>query len=478
MRSCYRLRMRWSAPVCVGLSVALAASGWWVWSEHAQLAGNAFIKEKLAFVEEENRRLTAQLNQEEQAREFAVDATRRTEIEKAVVGLRGLSFLKPVIYRQIPRTELPNILRQKLTQQVPDQEFESEGVALSALGLLPAGVDLKKTYLALLGEQIGAFYDQHSGELYTFSGQSLENTQNRVILAHELTHALEDQHFHLAGLPLEAKGNDDQALSASALVEGDATLVMDRYMLDNMSSAVLRDSVASALTTDVRQFVAAPRYLRETLVFPYLKGQEFCQALYAPGGWQALAEAFRHPPSSTSQILHPERFFAQPRQEPLDIVFGEITVNGHQPIADNVAGEFGVRQLLSGWLKDDAKAAELAAHWTGDHYLVYGDAKTNSYLWKCAWASEDAARQFAAAAQVGWRTRYGVEPAKNLASEASRALTKTTLSCRLPDGRELRILQDHQLVTLEEAQDDDWLNALRPVMTTAPLPSPPHVTNH
>ena len=415
----------------------------------------------------------------QEIREAASDASQRAEIEKAVVRLRGLAFLKPVVYRQIPRSDLPNILRQKLAQRVPDQEFESEGIALAALGLLPTGINLKKTYLDLLGEQIGAFYDQHSGELFTFSGQSLDNSQNRVILAHELTHALEDQHFHLANLPLEAKGNDDRALAASALVEGDATLVMNRYLLGNLSGSVLKDSLTNALTTDFRQMVAAPRYLRETLVFPYLQGQEFCQALYDHGGWQALADAFQHPPSSTAQILHPDRFFSLPWQEPAELDYGNVTANGQTPIADNVAGEFGMRQLLNGWLKDEAKAGSIAASWVGDHYLVYGDAKANSYLWRSRWSTQAAAKEFMSAAQTGWQARYGIKPGFDQGADtpAGGGEMNTKVSCRLPDGRELSILQSQQEVTLEEAQNPAWQNALDQVLASSPQPASQHVAN-
>ena len=86
---------------------------------------------------------------------------------------------------------------------------------------------------------------------------------------------------------------------------------MNRYMLGGLSAASVRDALASTLTTDVRQLASAPRYLRETLLFPYLHGQEFCTELYDRGGWDALAEAFRHPPASSSQILHPEAVLRQ-----------------------------------------------------------------------------------------------------------------------------------------------------------------------
>ena len=456
--------MRRLILVCL-LTLLLAATGlgwWWKHGRSADADDSGFLRRKIAFLESENLRLSRILAEKQTAAEAAADAPRRAEIEKTVSRLRALPFLKPVAYHQIPRTDLPAVLQQKLAQQVPDREFAAEGIALAALGLLPTGVDLKKTYLNLLGEQVGAFYDQHTGELVTFSGQPLDNSQNRVILAHELTHALEDQHFHLANLPLDAKGNDDRVLAASALVEGDATLVMNRYLLGEMSASVLKESLSGALTTDVRQLAAAPRFLRESLVFPYLRGQEFCQALYEQGGWTKLAAAFQHPPSSTAQILHPALFLSNPRREPVEVRFESTSLLGQQPVADNVAGEFEIRQLLAGWLGDGNKTNEIAAGWVGDRYLVYGDAKVNSYLWRCLWTSEAAAQRFVAAMQTGWQARYrlgaGFETTAD--HQPNGGTAGQMMAHVLPDGRRLQILQDHNEVNVIEAQDPTWLQAL------------------
>ena len=305
--------------------------------------------------------------------------TIRTSIEREVEQLRGLRFLHPVDYHEIPRSELPAILRQKLAQQVPDQEFEDAGIALAALGLLPSGIDLKKTYLALLGEQIGAFYDQHEKQLFTFSGQPLSASQNRVIMAHELTHALEDQHFDLSRLPIEAKGNDDRVLAATALVEGDATLVMNRYMVGDLSTASIRDALASTLTTDVRQLASAPRYLRETLLFPYLRGQEFCDRLYAEGGWEALAATrsgirrHHHRKSSIPNAFLPTRVKTRSR-----FLFPTRSCSAKNRSRTTCWGSLACGNCFLAWLHDDHHAGEAAAGWLGDRYIVYRQEKTSA----------------------------------------------------------------------------------------------------
>ena len=440
------------------LLALVAVAGWGAWWQAQQaLHRLAFPQRRLAFLEAETQRLQSLLAGKQRETDAAAVQGWRKQIEASVERLRGLSFLQPVVYKEIPRSELPAILRAKLGQQVPDQEFDRTGVALAALGLIPNGTDLKKTYLGLLGEQVGAFYDQHSQELFTFSGQSLNNSQNQVILAHELTHALEDQHFHLANLPLEAKGNDDRVLAASALVEGDATLVMNRYMIGTLSAASIRESLVATVATDVRQLASAPRFLRETLLFPYLRGQEFCQQLYDQGGWAALARAFEHPPASTSLILHPERFLDNPSEQPAAVEFPDATLLGEHPLDDNVLGEFGVRQWLLTWLKNDTQATATAAGWKADRYLVYGGTQAASYVWETVWRSSGEAVAFGAAA------------ARALGAGVTGLPKSSTAGGEIPEqawvqgNRRLAILVNasQQHVLIINAQDAKWSDALK-----------------
>ena len=449
---------------------ALAAVGWGLeWRQHRQLEDGEFTRKRLAFLEAENHRLAALIDARQRSDADAAANAQRAEIERKVSELRALPFRERVQYRQIPRSQLPEILRQKLAQQMPEQEFGNEGIALAALGLLPHAIDLPKIYFALLGEQIGAFYDQHTKELYTFSGQPLTNAQNRVVLAHELTHALEDQQFNLLSLPLEAKGNDDRALASSALVEGDATLVMNQYMLGNLSASAIKDSLASAFTTDVRQLAAAPRYLRETLLFPYLHGLEFCQTLYNDGGWQALANAFAHPPTSTAEILHPQRFLDQPRQEPIQVAFSRTDVLGCAPLSDNVLGEFSTRQLLAAWLRDDQEASQAAEGWRGDRVLVYGSAAASSYIWRTCWADPQSAKRF-----LGDMARLLTRRYPDLAAHVSDAATGTLILSGSPSAAAAHTVMltegGASDITIIDAQDQAWFSALRKLASGKALP--------
>jgi hypothetical protein len=448
--------------VLLAAAVSLGGLGWKREREQAKkLAAFDFVSQRAEYLQAENARLSGLLADRQGADDLALERRQRGEIERTVADLSGLKFLRPVVYREIAHAELPTVLTQKLSQQVPDTEFESVGLELSALGLIPAGMDLKRVYLALLGEQIGAFYDQHTHELFTFSGHPLTNSQNQVIMAHELTHALQDQHFDLLKLPLEAKGNDDRALAASALVEGDATLVMNQYLTGNLSAAVLRESLAGALSTDVRQLAAAPRYLRETLLFPYLQGLQFVTALEAKGGRAAVSRAFANPPASTSQVMHPERYFAGEGSQPSKIEIAATAVFGKEPAVDNVLGEFTLQQILENWTHEKARSEAMASGWRSDRILLYGDPGGYSYVCRTIWSDIKGADAYCLAALANYTKG---QPANNV--NLSQTVSNDTRDVKGADfslaseGREIRVLQRGEQTLLIDAQDKRWANEL------------------
>lgn len=400
----------------------------------APASAPAIGERKLALLTEENERLRKLVETNERERRLAADKAIRDEIERAVEEIRGLKFKEPVDYNILSRSEIKEVIAGKLREVYSDQEFAQIGAALGRLGFLPEGYPLRQAYIDLMGEQIAAFYDQHAHKLFMFEDATLDNQQNRIVLAHELTHALQDQHFSLKKLPLEIKTNDDRAMAASALVEGDATLVMTEYMLHNFSLQSLKDSVATSLAQDTVQLQKAPRFLRELLVFPYLRGQEFCTALFASGGYEAISEAYANPPTSSAQILDPAKYNGD--VEPVKIDWADTTLNGSKPTVDNVVGEFALRLLIAEWAPQ-LPADQVASGWRGDRYLSYrmGEA----VVWQSVWENEQEAVEFANAQRAVLEKRYGagVKTSGQLYSQES------------PRG--IRLLRHGAYVTLVDA---------------------------
>ncbi len=411
---------------------ALGAGAMWKF-ERANSLDLARQAKRAAMLTEENARLHGLVAASERAKTLAANKTQREEIERQVVAIRGLEFKTPVDYNVLTRKQIKETISGKLAEVFSEQEFVDMTAALAVLGLLPEGFPLRQKYIDLLGEQVAAFYDQHQHKLFMYEDASLENSQNRVVLAHELTHALQDQHFGLKKLPLEIKTNDDMAFAASALVEGEATLVMSEYMMKNLSLKALKDNVAATITQNMSELASAPRYLREMLVFPYLRGQEFCSSLYGGSGYAAVSAAYEKPPTSTSQILHPEKFFREPREEPIPIEWPDVMVNGKKPTVDNVLGEMGMRIQIAQYT-DDRTGEDAANGWRGDRYVCYESGR--GFAWKSVWASEADAAEFAAA------------QTKVIAARKDRV------------ARRVEVKQAGTTVLLIDAADEAWQQAL------------------
>jgi hypothetical protein len=374
------------APILMAIIFAAGVAAW-AWQEHRELNALAQTAREAALLSQENDALRTALATAQEEAADAKNAVRRAQIERDTAEIRGLAFTSPVDYEVLDKAGIRQVVAGKLSEIYTDQEIQNMATGLSAFGLLPPNFPLKQTYIDLLGEQIAAFYDQHQHKLFMFRDASLENSQNRVILSHELTHALQDQNFGLLKLPLEIKNDDDEAAAASALIEGDATLEMTQYMQKDFSLQSLADTVTYSATQSMVQIRKAPRYLRQMLVFPYLQGQQFCAAVYARGGFPALNAVYADPPQSTAQILHPEKYLNVPRENPIRVDFPDTTFQGQKPLADNVLGEMGCRILFAQTDADHADA--IAAGWRGDRYLVYDQGKC--LVWVSLWRSLPAA---------------------------------------------------------------------------------------
>jgi hypothetical protein len=407
----------------------------------------SFSAAAAAALNTENERLRGILAGHDHEVALAANKALREPIEKQVTEIRGLEFREPVNYQVLNRKQIKETMTQKMAEVFSETEFRNMADAMAAVGLLPPKYPLREKYIDLLSEQVAAFYDQHQHKLFMYEDATLENAQNRVVLAHELTHALQDQHFGLKRMPLEIKNNDDRAEASSALVEGDATLVMSEFMLKNMTKQMFKDSMVASFTQNMKQLETAPRYLREMLVFPYLRGQEFCSALFGRGGFEEVDKAYAHPPSSTSQILHPEKYMANPTEEPIPVEWSQLKVLGHDPTADNTVGEMGARILFTEWL-DDTAGEHSSLGWRGDRYLYYGDG--DALVWKTIWDSPQAAARFFDAEKRLLEKRYQPQDART-AERSYEADAPRALSLYQTDANE---------VILIDAAKPEWAKAL------------------
>ena len=377
----------------VALLLAVAA-GFLSWQNTALLRRNAALRETVMQLESERRALeqrlaTPAIEKPEERAEL------RRAIEQQTSELRGLSFQHPVTYKSISRAELRAVLVEKIREQYTEEQARDYGRSFEALGVIPPGTDLMKLWLSLYDEQVGAFYVPEERALYTFKDMSLSGGLDRMILAHELTHALQDQNYDLTKLPLHQKENDDLALATSALLEGDATILMTEfYGRHAAQGSMLGDLLAMLTGQKTEKLQAAPAFIREMLVFPYQTGQQFALALSLRGGNEELNRALANPPISTEQILHPEKYYGE-RDEPVAVSGADLRAPGWRRIGSNVLGEFGIRGMLQAQLRP-AEAQAAAAGWGGDRYQVYerGAGGPLGLYWRTVWDTEQDAAEF------------------------------------------------------------------------------------
>ncbi|MCX6899928.1 MAG: hypothetical protein NT105_14660 [Verrucomicrobia bacterium] len=319
---------------------------------------------------------------------------KQASLEREVEQGRGLKFLRPVAYGSMKSAEFKGFLKKKIRGEYTPQEIRDYSRALGMIGLVPEGVDFEAKVMEVMDEQVAAFYDQDAGLLYTFADSPLQGNLKLMILAHELTHALQDQHFHLSRWPLKRKDNDDLVSAHLAALEGDATIVMEKVYKRASKLRTALNDLGNALEQDSGKLQRAPRYFRDMLLFPYQEGRAFIEELDRMGGPELVNRAFRTPPVTTAQILHPKKF--HPKSEgPLPSLPDATSEPGWRLLSRNTVGEFGVIVLLRQF-DHESDAAAVAEGWRGDGYVAFETNGGNGLLrWRSEWGSPDAAKRFA-----------------------------------------------------------------------------------
>jgi hypothetical protein len=343
---------------------------------------------------------------------------------KAAEHYRGLKLEHPVPRGAIDVAGMKKAVAEDLSQDLPPARLAEVDAALKAFSLIPETMNLT-TYLPdLLSSQTAGFYDAKRKYLAIASrkggmldhadgGDSPDGRMEDAVLVHELTHAIQDQHFDLEKLT-SADPLLDLDLAESALAEGDATLTMFDFLAgtsveDSPELARRATELLSHPPSDdsgssqpgEKELAEAPAWFRETLLFSYTEGFAFCLAVRQHGGQPLLDYAFKtDPPRSSEQILHPDKWYGQ-RDDPIVIELPDLTTAllGYRRAALGEMGEEGIRILLREHLHDDKQADRAAAGWGGDRFAVYEKSGSQRLIgWVTDWDTETDANEFEQAA--------------------------------------------------------------------------------
>jgi hypothetical protein len=311
------------------------------------------------------------------------------EILDVVSKLRHLPIKSPVKSSAKTKDEIEQFVLRDLDENTPPEEFHALNKFLLKLGLISEGFALRDYWVKLLREQVAGFYDPKTREFYLAAW--LPASDQKKVMAHELVHALQDQHFNLRRFEKWPKGDSDAEMAAHALIEGDATLLMIQYDINAQGLGIqvtrlpsLTETMLSDNTKDDSKeypvLSAAPRVLRETLQFPYVYGAGFAQAVWKLRALDGLNRSYTELPASSEQIMHPEKFFNL--DTPTKIEIPDLTPglgSDWKRIDLDVNGEFGYQVVLSEFI-EKRRAIDAAAGWGGDQYVLYENKKSGAVL--------------------------------------------------------------------------------------------------
>ncbi len=315
----------------------------------------------------------------------------------AVERATGLAFKRHPVVAQRTRAQVRDYVVHKFDDELPAAELAGVQAAYRLFALLPDTLDLRRTMIDLLTEQIAGYYDPDSNTLYIPA--DIDPFQLRLVVSHELVHALQDQYLDLDSIVQQQRQNDRRT-AAQAVLEGQATLaqiavLMPEQRLESLPDFQQMKEALRSQQNTMPTFARAPFWLRESLVFPYLGGADFVR-------WFTRTYPGRHPfgaamPTSTEQVLHPERYREQ--DAPTTLAFAPSA--GAVVHYEDGLGEFETRLLFAQLLGDETEAALLTSGWDGDRYQVLG-AQADALVWYTVWDTPEAAARFERGLRRAW----------------------------------------------------------------------------
>jgi len=322
-----------------------------------------------------------------------------------VIALRGLPAkqrLEPTILDQ---AQLRVRLKAQFLAENPPEEIAASQATLVAMGLLPAGTSLADLYVNLLGSQVAGYYDPATKQISVVARTGQVGAIEKVTFAHEFTHALQDQNFGLKGIQADAIGHGDRSIARLALIEGDASLLMTQWLAGHLDAAGMAEILAGDPAAQA-QLDATPPFLKDALLFPYLRGVMFVNSIWAKGGWAAVDRAFATLPDSTEQVLHADKYAAH--EQPVSVLLDAAAIAarlgaGWKATPADTLGEF----QIGSWLRTrgvtgaggGVSGDTAAAGWGGDSYaLIAGPNGAYALVVLTTWDTPTDAAEFATAA--------------------------------------------------------------------------------
>jgi hypothetical protein len=401
------------------------------------------------------------------ARAEELSDAQREAIQADVVEIRELEPLAPIAIKRVSQAEVRAQFIDELNEPEAVERLKTAKKYNVLLGTISADMDLHQILVNTLSGAILGYYRRTDKTMYLVAEVDTPvGPETKIVVAHELTHALQDQHFNLEALNNAVKHHDDRALALQALYEGDASIVELLYERDKIQG---EEAVAlrRARSQEPTAMLAAPFILQEELKFPYIEGFFFIVELWQHGGFAAIDAAYADPPVSTEQILHPDRYLR--REAPVELGLPDLLpIFGPdwRQTYSNVMGELELRILVEQFT-DSSLAGRAADGWGGDAFAVLeGPGEHVAFVMDSAWDTQEDAREFVEAFARSLERRFGTTRV-TLVEEPGRTLWSTPVGI-------IGVARDAARLAVvyapERAYAEGVLAALSPSATAPRLP--------
>ncbi|MGA9642797.1 MAG: hypothetical protein WBQ72_15485 [Terriglobales bacterium] len=351
------------------------------------------------------------------------------ELIQFASGDTGLPIKHEVKRKLADRQEVESYLDKGMKDDKDAKRLERSSEVLKKFGLIPRDFQLGPFLVSMLKEQVAGYYDPKKKTVNILNWVDPE--QQKPVLAHELTHALQDQSFGMekwmkaAETEGEKKNDptpadidtDEESEAREAVVEGQAMVVMMDYSLAGTGKTLLEmPQIGEAMKQgmldgpDSPTFSKAPIFLKEELTFPYRYGMDFTLALEKAGGKRLGFEgAFNNPPTTTREIMEPETYLGHEKIEPLKRIDFKKDFEKYDTFDIGAMGEFDVDVLVEQYVSRQEAEAVYPA-WRGGYYFA-GRAKGEKagplgVMYVSRWASAEKAAEFAADYAKSLAQRY------------------------------------------------------------------------
>ena len=336
-------------------------------------------------------------------------------IQPAVEELRGLKFKRPVTVKTVTPAEARAYFTARAKSEWPEERVRLDQTVYEQLGLIPAGFDLLGSVLDVLEEQALGYYDPGTDVFSVVEGAAASSLAP-ILVAHELTHALDDQHFDLDALLGSGQAEDDRSAAAAAVVEGSGTAVMTLFMVRELGAGRLTaesmQAMQSAEAARADRLKAAPPVIQRGLLASYILGMSF---LFRGDSRRILLgipsadfdRAFKEPPRSTEQILHAEKYWDDAQRDaPTPLAPPDLSRSlgpGWSLAGSGTLGELVLAAMAgNGALDMSSPEAASPARWTnkaaagtaGDAYQHYANGTKSATVLTTRWETERDAAEF------------------------------------------------------------------------------------